>query len=508
MQVVEIKSEGLAREIEVTIPATEISVHVDRHLVRVGQNVKIPGFRPGKVPMELLRKRYGKAVLGDVLESAVNDSTTKIIKEKGLRPALQPKIEVKSFDDGKDLTYLMAFEILPEFEIADLKAVSVEKPVAKVADVAIDETLARIAEHKKASDLAPEGHAAKKGDILVITFHGRTVADGKEHPGMHSHDFHLELGSGRFIEGFEDQLIGVKKGESRTVKVTFPEKYQASELAGQAAEFDVDVEEIRIPKKAEIDEEFAKSMGMPDVAALRKAVSEQLSAEYERMSRMKLKRSLLDALDELHDFPIPEGMLNLEYETILKQIEEERKRGPKEEAEGDLSDEERDELMGIAERRVRLGLVLAEIGNRNAISVGDQELQRAVIEEARRYPGQERQVFEFYQKNRQAVEALRAPLFEEKVVDFILELAKVAETEVTPENLAEEDERPAPKSRQGTKKSGVGKAAGKESSASAKKTDCDEKPAAKAKATKKSDDSGDKKADAEKKKPAAKKKEK
>lgn len=508
MQVVEIKSEGLAREIEVTIPATEISVHVDRHLVRVGQNAKIPGFRPGKVPMDLLRKRYGKMVLGDVLESAVNDSTTKIIKEKGLRPALQPKIEVKSFDDGKDLTYLMAFEILPEFEIADLKAVSVEKPVAKVADAAIDETLTRIAEHKKASDPAPEGHAAKKGDVLVITFHGRTVADGKEHPGMHSHDFHLELGSGRFIEGFEDQLIGAKKGESRTVKVTFPENYQARELAGQAAEFDVDVEEIRVPKKVEIDEEFAKSMGLPDLEALRKAVSEQLSAEYERMSRMKLKRSLLDALDELHDFPIPEGMLNLEYDTILKQVEEERKRGPKEEADAPLSDEEKDELMGIAERRVRLGLVLAEIGNRNSISVGDQELQRAVVEEARRYPGQERQVFEFYQKNRQAVEALRAPLFEEKVVDFILELAKVLETEVTPESLAEEDERPAPKSRQGTKKSGVGKAAGaKKSTAADKAEEPAEKPAAKAKAAKKSDEPAET-ADTDKKKPATKKKEK
>lgn len=496
MQVVEIKNEGLVREIEVTIPAAEISVHVDRHLVRVGQNVKIPGFRPGKVPMALLRKRYGKAVLGDVLESAVNDSVAGVIKEKDLRPALQPKIEVKSFDEGKDLVFLAAFELLPEFALADLKAISVEKPVAKVADSAIDETLARIAEHKKDSDPAPEGHAAKKGDVVVMTFHGRTVADGKEHPGMHSHGFSLELGSGRFIEGFEDQLIGIKNGESRTVKVTFPENYQARELAGQAAEFDVDVEEIRIPKKADIDEEFAKSMGLPDLAALRKAVSEQLSAEYERMSRMKLKRSLLDALDELHDFQIPEGMLNLEYDTILRQVDEERKRGPKEDGDADaLSDEEKDELMGIAERRVRLGLVLAEIGRKNSISVGDQELQRAVVEEARRYPGQERQVFEFYQKNRQAVESLRAPLFEEKVVDFILELAKVTESEVTPESLAEEDDRPAPKARQGVKKA---------SSSSA------EKPAAKAKAAKKADEdsAAEQKAEPEKKKSPAKKKEK
>lgn len=457
MKVTETKNEGLSREIEVTIPASEIAVHIDRQLVQVGQKAKIPGFRPGKIPMDLLRKRYGKAVLGDVLETAVNDSTAKVIKEKSLRPALQPKIEVKSFDEGKDLTYSMSFDVLPEFEMLDLKTISVEKPVAKVESKAVDEALARIAAHKKASDPAPEGHKAKKGDILVITFHGRTVADGKEHPGMHAHDFNLELGSGQFIEGFEDQLLGIGKGESRTVQVTFPETYQARDLAGQAAEFSVDVQDIRTPRETQIDEDFAKSMGLPDLAGLRKAVEDQMSGEYERMSRMKLKRALLDALDERHDFPIPEGMLNIEYETILRQIEEERKVGPKEESEA-LTDEEKDELMGIAERRVRLGLVLAEIGRRNSITVGDQELQRAVIAEARRYPGQERQVFEFYQKNRQAVEALRAPLFEEKVVDYILELAKVSEVSVSAESLAEEDERPAPKSRQGTRQSGVGKA--------------------------------------------------
>ncbi len=463
MQAREIRNEGLNRAFEITIPATEISDRVDRHLVKVGKTLRLPGFRPGKVPMPLLKDRYGKAVLSDVLQEAVNETVGSVMKDKGLRPALQPKVEVKDFDDGKDLVYTVAVEVLPEVKLAAFKDIALDRPVAKVTEEAVTDTLTRIAAQQRQSDPAPEGHKAAQGDVVVITFHGRTVADGKEHPGMHSHGFSLTLGSGQFIEGFEDQIVGHKAGDSFTVNVTFPEAYQVRDLAGQAAAFEVEIEEIRVPKDTPIDDALAKSMGLADLAALRKAVEDQMKAEYVRMSRLKVKRSLLDALDEAHVFDVPQGMIDIEFETISRQIELERKQTG---AQDDLTDSDREELLGIAERRVRLGLVLAEIGRSNGIEVGDQELQRAVVQEARRYPGQERKVFDYYAKNRAALDSLRAPIFEDKVCDFVLELAKITDKDVSAEELAAEDDRPAPKPRQA--KTGGGSKANPDSGKSEK----------------------------------------
>lgn len=441
MEVKELKSEGLSRELEIRIPANDIDRRVDARLEEVGKTVRMPGFRAGKVPLPMLKQRYGKAVMGEVLELAVNETSTKALSDRNLRPAVQPRIEVKEFDAGKDLVYTVSVEILPEFKIADFKGVKLEKPVAIPDEKAVAEALERVAENNRSTAEVTSGRAAKTGDTLVIDFHGRTADDNKEHPGMHSHGHSLELGSGQFIPGFEDQLVGAKTGGKVEVKVKFPENYGAKELAGREAIFDVDVQQIREPTEAKIDDEFAKSLGLDDLAALKNAIGEQLQKELDQHSRMNLKKALLDYLDEAHKFEVPAAMLEMEYDNVIRQVEMERQRMGEE---GDLGEAEKAEFREISERRVRLGLLLSEIGRQNNITVTDPELHRAVITEAQRYPGQEKQVFDFYAKNRHALESLRAPLFEDKIVDYILELADVSEKKMTAEELmalleAEED---------------------------------------------------------------------
>lgn len=439
MQAKEIKKEDLSVQYEVTVTAADIDRHVDDRLQEVGKTVKIAGFRPGKVPLDILKKRYGKAVMGEVLEQAVNEASAKVIQDNNLRPALQPKIEVKEFDDGKDLVYTMAVELLPEIKVMDLKTLKIERPVAKVEKKAVDETLERIASTNRETEPVTEKRATKKGDILVIDFHGRTAKDNKPHEGMHAHDAQLELGSGQFIPGFEDQLIGKNVGDKVEVKVTFPEQYHAAELAGQDAIFDTEIKEILQAKKTEVNDDFAKKLGLDSEKALRDIIEKQIQTDYDNLSRQKVKRALLDALDEAHDFEVPAGMKDLEYQNILMQVKMERQAEVKD-GELNLTPDEEEELHAIAERRVRLGLVLSEVGRTNNVQITDQEMQRAVIQEAQRYPGQEAQVFEYYRKNRQALEALRAPVFEDKVVDFVLELANVTEKPVTLEDLTKEEE--------------------------------------------------------------------
>ena len=439
MQAKEIKKEDLNVQYEVTVTAQDIERHVDDRLKEVGKTVKMAGFRPGKVPMDILKKRYGKTVMGEVLEMAVNEASAKVIQDNNLRPALQPKIEVKEFDEGKDLIYTMAVELLPDFKVIDLKSVKVEKPVAKVEKKQVDEAIERIAKGNRETEPMTEDRASKKGDILVIDFHGRTAKDNKPHPGMHAHDSQLELGSGQFIPGFEEQLIGKKVGDKVEVKVTFPEQYHAAELAAQEAIFDTEVKAILQAKATEINDDFAKKLGLDSEKALRDIIEGQIQSEYNNLSRQKVKRALLDTLDDAHEFEIPAGMKDLEYQNILMQVKMERQADLKD-GELKLTDDEEEELHAIAERRVRLGLVLSEVGRANNVQITDQEMQRAVINEAQRYPGQEAQVFEYYRKNRQALEALRAPVFEDKVVDFVLELATVSEKSVTFEELSKEEE--------------------------------------------------------------------
>ena len=356
MQVKEISKEGLTHALEVTVPVGVINKKREIRLIEVGRTVKMPGFRPGKVPLKILEKRYGKAVMGEVLEAVVNESTAQALKDKDLRPAMQPKIEVQEFDDGKDLTFKMELDVLPQFEVMDMKGLKLEKPVTKVDKKAVDEALGRIAEQNQSSKKIKSNRATKDGDIVIIDFHGWTKDDNKEHPGMHAHGTKLVLGSGQFIPGFEEQLAGKKAGEKAEVNVTFPDDYGAAELAGREAVFDVDIQEIHEPAEAEINDAFAKQLGLDDEKALRDAVEEQISKEYGSLSRMKLKRQLLDILDEKHRFDVPAGMLEQEYEMILKQMEQERQMNPETKDEG-LSDEEKEELKAIAERRVRLGLI-------------------------------------------------------------------------------------------------------------------------------------------------------
>lgn len=439
MQVKDIKTEGLMVELEVTVPANDIKKQQEVRLKEVGKTAKVPGFRAGKIPMKMLEQKYGRAVMGEVLEIVVNDASVKAMKEKNIRPAMQPKIEVKEFDEGKDLVFTMALETLPAVKVMDLKGLKLERPVAKVDAKQVDETLERVAKGNRTMKKVEGDRATKKGDVAVITFHGRTKDDNKEHEGMHAHGVELELGSGRFIPGFEEQLIGQKTGETIEVNVTFPADYGATELAGREAIFDTVIEEIREAEEAKIDDALAKTLGMEDLKALRAAVEQQMNAEYEMQSRMKLKRALLDVLDENHDFEIPQSMVDAEYQGITRQIEAERKANPQENG-AELSEDEQEELKLIAERRVRLGLVLSEIGNANKVSVTDQEIQRAVISEAQKYPGQEKMVFEYYQKNRGALDMLRAPLFEEKVVELIFKDANITDKEMSIEELMKEDD--------------------------------------------------------------------
>lgn len=442
MKVKELKSNGLSHELEITIPANDIDKRVEARLAEVGKTIKMPGFRAGKVPLPMLKKRYGKAIMGEVLEIAVNETSEKALKEKDLRPAMQPKIEVKEFDDGKDLVYTLSVDVLPTFKIADFKGVKLEKPVAKTDEKAVDDALVRIAANQKTTKEITTKRAAKNGDTVVIDFDGRTADDNIHHAGMKAEGHYLELGSGQFIPGFEDQLVGAKAGEKAEVKVAFPKNYGAKELAGRDAIFDVTVHQIREPGEALIDDEFAKSLGLENLEALKKAVEDQLQKELDHHSRLNLKKGLLDFLDEAHKFEIPQKMLDLEFENILQQVEAEKKRNSDE---AELSADEKKEYKEIAERRVRLGLILSEIGRQNNIVVSDPELQRAVISEAQKYPGQEKAVFDYYAKNFQARESLKAPIYEDKVCDFILAQAQITEKTITTEELfaALDDEEPS-----------------------------------------------------------------
>lgn len=433
MNIKELKTEGLRHDLEIKVPANDIAVMVDAELMKVGETVKVPGFRPGKVPLAVLKQKYGRHVMADVLEKAVNETTAKAMDEKGIKPAMQPKIEVKEFDEGKDLTYTMSVEVLPDFKVMDLSKIAVDKPVAKVEEKVLNETLDNIASHNKEVSPITTKRASKKGDVVKIDFHGKR-ADGVEFDGMHGHDHDLELGAGQFIPGFEEQLTGSKAGDKVEVKVTFPKEYGMPDLAGQDAIFDVDVKEIQESKPAEINDALAKKLGLEDEKALRTAVEEQISKDYEGFTKMKLKKNVLDVLDTAHTFELPQMMVEQEQKHIEEQLKREA------ESKGEEFKPEEGEFKALAERRVRLGLVLAEIGRDQKVEVTQQELQQAVITEAQKYPGQEKEVFDYYGKNPQVLESLKAPIYEDKVIEAIAAVAKVTEKTVSVEDLTKDDE--------------------------------------------------------------------
>ncbi|MGA2088278.1 MAG: trigger factor [Stellaceae bacterium] len=435
MQVTETSAAGLKHEFTVVVAASDIERQIQDRLAEIGRSVRLPGFRPGKAPISVLKKRYGPSVLGEVVERAVNDSSSAAIRERNLRPALQPKIEIVSYNEGKDLEYKLAVEVLPEIAPIDFAAIQLERWKPEVADKEIDEALERIAKQQRKSETVER--EAKTGDIVAIDFKG--TVGGVAFPGGTAENYMLELGSGRFIPGFEDQLAGAKAGEARAVAVTFPADYGNAELAGKAAEFAVTVREVRAMVPQAIDESLASAVGMENLAELRKAVRERVEREYAAVSRRKLKRELLDILAEKQKFPVPEGMLQIEFDQLWREVEAERKRATEAgepDPEGGGNDEElKTEYRALAERRVRLGLLLNEVGRANNIAVAPEEVNRAAVERARSFPGQEREVLDLYRNNPQALDSLRAPILEEKVVDFIFEMAKITDRMVKAEEL-------------------------------------------------------------------------
>lgn len=440
MQVTETNIEGLKRAYKVVVESADIEKVIEQRLTDIGRQVKLPGFRPGKIPTKILRQRYGKSVMGEVLQETVDNSAQKAMADHSIKPAMQPKIEVTQFDEGTDLEFTLEVEVLPEFEATDLSALKLERLVAKPEDEAVKEAVERLAEQQKTFSAAAEGTVAAEGHALFMDFEGRH--DGEAFEGGAAKDFQLVLGSSQFIPGFEDQLIGAKAGEKRNVNVTFPANYQAEELAGKDAVFEVDIKEIREGSVPPIDDELAVKLGLDDLAALQDRVREQIGREYSTVSKERLKRSLLDALDVEHDFELPPGLVDAEFEAIWKRVEDDRAQGVVDEDSKGKDDEQlKEEYRAIAGRRVRLGLVLSNIGETAQITVTPEELNRAISAESQRHPGQEREIFEFFQKNPQAAAQVQAPLFEEKVVDYILEIAKVSERTVPAEELlADPDE--------------------------------------------------------------------
>ena len=444
MQVTETKNEGLSREYSIVIPAADIEDRVLSKLAEIGQQVTIPGFRKGKVPTKLLRQRYGQSVLGDVIQDAVVESSSQAITDQSLTPATQPKIDVTKFEDAEDLEYTMAVEVMPEITAVDFKTLKLQRLTCDISDEEIEKSMANIASEMVRSEPIKRARKARKDDIVVINFVGSI--DGEEFEGGKAEDFQLTLGSERFIPGFEDQLIGAKSEEHVTVNVSFPEDYAAENLKGKDAVFEVDIKEIRERVETPIDDELAKSLGLESLDQLKDGTRQQLEQNYSMFSRNRLKRVLLDRLDESHDFEIPPGMVETEVESIWEQFEQARSEERLDDEEKDKSEEElREEYRKIASRRVRLGLLLAEVGRTNNIEVSAEEVNQAMLQEVRKFPGQERQVMEYFQQNQQAMAGLRAPIFEDKVIDFILEIAEVTDRSVTPEELMADPEEEAPK---------------------------------------------------------------
>ncbi len=439
MQITETNATGLKREFKVIVPADALQGQVETRLKELGERIRMPGFRPGKVPLQLLKQRYEKSVMGEVLEKTVNEGSHQLLHDRNLRPAGQPKVEIVKFENGQDLEFSVAMELIPDITPVDFKTIKLERTVVDVPESEIEESLQRLAKRQRKPEPAADDHAAQSGEIVVIDFVGRV--DGTEFEGGKAEDFHLELGSNMFIPGFEDQLIGAKKGDSKLVKVTFPAEYGNKELAGKPAEFDVTVKQVSQLKDTVIDDELAKALGAENLDNLRKRVREQIERDYGLAARARLKRGLLDQLADKHDFTLPEGLVEAEFTAIWKQIEADIKADRLDaEDKGKSEDELKSEYRDIAKRRVKLGLLLSEVGRTNNIQVPNDDLTRAVIAEARRFPGQEKQVIDYYQKTPEALNQLRAPIYEDKVIDFILELAQVSERHATPDQFRKEGE--------------------------------------------------------------------
>jgi len=445
MQVTETAAAGLKREYRVVVPATDLEARVKERLDDLKDRVQLRGFRPGKVPAAHLKRLYGKSAMAEAIEAAVREANSKIVSDRGFKLATQPKVVLPSEEgavagviEGKsDLAYTVEIEIMPPITLADFKTIKLTRLTAEVTDAEIDQALQTIAEQNR--PFVAKAEAAEKGDRVTISFEG--TIDGAPFDGGTGEDVPLLVGSGQFIPGFEDHVVGLKAGESTTFNVKFPEDYRATAVAGKDATFAVTVKAVEAPGAFKIDDDFAKTLGLESLAKLRDAVRERIAREHSGRSRQKLKRALFDQLDERHKFEPPPSMVEQEFNNVWAQTEQELKQHGRTFAdEGTTEEEARADYRSIAERRVRLGLVIAEIGERNNIKVTEEQLKAALMEQVRQFPGQERQIWEYYQKNPDALAALRAPLFEDKVVDFLIELAEVEEKPVSRDELFKEDE--------------------------------------------------------------------
>ena len=445
MQVTETSAAGLKREFRVVVPATDLEARVNERLDDLKGRVQLRGFRPGKVPVAHLRRLYGKAAMAEVIEAAVREANSKIVTDHGFKLAIEPKVVLPSEEGavegviaGKsDLAYTVEIEILPPITLADFKTIKLTRLTAEVTDAEIDQTLQRIAEQNRPFIAKSEG--AEKGDRVVMSFQG--MIDGQLFEGGAGEDVPLVLGSGQFIPGFEDHLMGIKAGESRTFDIKFPDDYPAKAMAGKDATFAVTAKAVEAPGAVTIDDDFAKTLGLESLAKLRDAIKDRTQREHAAASRQKLKRALLDQLDERHKFEPPPSLVEQEFNNVWSSIEKDLKdQGRTFSDEGTTEEKARAEYRTIAERRVRLGLVIAEIGERNNIKVTEEQLNAAVVEQLRQLPGREQEVWDYYRKNPGALAALRAPLFEDKVVDFLIELAEVTEKPVSRDELFKEDE--------------------------------------------------------------------
>lgn len=446
MQVTETLAEGLKREYQVVLPVAELDQRAAERLSAIKDRVKLDGFRPGKVPIPHLKRVYGKAVMGEVIEQAINEVNSKIVSDGGFKLAVEPRIKlaseeqdaVKEVIEGKaDLAYTVALELLPKIPLADFRTIKLERPVTPVTGEHVDEAIGRIAEANR-SYTDKEGKA-EMGDRVVMNFRG--TMDGKTFEGGTADEVPLVIGQSSFIPGFEEQLLGMAKGETRSIKVTFPTNYLAEHLAGKHAEFEVTMTAVAAPAETKIDDAFAKALGLESLDKLKGHVRERVEKEHAAASRAKVKRALLDAMDERHKFEAPPSLVEQEFAGIWASVQKEMESQKRTFADEDTTEEKaREEYRQIADRRVRLGLVLAEVGDKNSITVSEDELTRAVVERARQFPGQEQQAFEHMRKDASTLATLRAPIFEEKVVDFLLELATLTDKTVGRERLFADDD--------------------------------------------------------------------
>ena len=448
MKATELKSESLKKEYSVVIPAADFEKEVDAKINQIAKTTKIPGFRPGKAPKEMLKQKYRASVLGEVLDETVRNATEEVIKSNKLNPVMMPNIKVTKFEDGKDIEFTLTVELMPEIKIGDLSAIKLEKLMAEVPAEEVEKALNYIAQSRRETVKVEEDRAAAKGDTVVIDFTGSI--DGVEFQGGKGNNYPLELGSNSFIPGFEDQLIGKKAGDKVDVNVTFPENYHAKDLAGKASVFAVEIKELRAAKEVEINDEFAKSLGEENLDKLKAAIAERIKGDYEAASKMKLKRQLLDNLDNEYKFDVPAGLVDAEYKSIVDPLaqvqiggggEQAKKYNQLDESEKNKSEEELlAEYKDIAVRRVKLGLLLSEIGKDAKVTITPDDINKAIMNEAKKYPGQEKAVFDYYLKNKQAIEALKAPVFEEKIVDYVIGKSNVSEKIVSIEELYSFDE--------------------------------------------------------------------